>query len=69
MSWALVYSSNQPHLIEIVKNILEENDIHYTTLDKRDSVYGSVVSNGIEVYVQSDDTLRSKKLIGEFERQ
>ncbi|MEQ8324147.1 MAG: DUF2007 domain-containing protein [Vicingaceae bacterium] len=67
MSWTLIYSSNQAHLVEIVKNILEENSIEYSILDKRDSVYGSVVSAGIEIHIQSEDFVRTKKLISDFE--
>ena len=69
MSWTAVFTSLQPHEIEIVKNILDDNGIKYVVIDKRDSMYGSVVSPGIEVHIQNDDFIKGKKLISEFESQ
>jgi hypothetical protein len=69
VSWTVIYSSNQAHLIEIVKNILDENSIEFVVVDKTDSSYGSALSSLIELYIQSEDVIRTKKLISEFEHQ
>ena len=67
MSWTVVFSSSQPHIIEIVKNILNDNGIHFVTVDKRDSMYKVVTGPGIEVYIQSEDYIRTKKLLSKIE--
>jgi len=69
VSWTLIYSSNQAHLIEIVKSILEENSIEFTIVDKMDSSYGVVVGSVIEIYIQNEDFVRTKKIITDFENQ
>ena len=69
MSWTVVYSSNQAHLVEIVKSILEDNSIEFVTVDKTDSSYGAAVGSSIELHIKSEDFVRTKKLISEFEHQ
>ncbi|HAW51709.1 MAG TPA: hypothetical protein DCX54_05180 [Flavobacteriales bacterium] len=69
MSWTIIYSSNQAHLVEIVKNILDSNSIEFVTVDKTDSSYGSALGSSIELYIRSEDFIRSKKLIAEFEHE
>lgn len=66
MSWAVVFSSLQPHVVEIVKSVLNDNNIQFVTMDKRDSMYNSVIEPGIEVYIQGDDFMRAKKLLNEI---
>lgn len=67
MSWTVVFASYQPHIIEIVKNVLSDNEIQYVTVDKRVSMYNSVLQPGIEVYIQSEDFIRTKSLLEKFE--
>ena len=69
MSWNAIYTSSQPHLIEIVKNIFNDHSIKYVTVDKRDSMYNSLLGTAIELHVESEDVVRAKKLISEFEDQ
>jgi hypothetical protein len=66
MSWTVVFSSLQPHIVEIVKSILSDNDIQCVTMDKRDSMYNAVNEPGIEVYIHGDDFIRAKKLLSEI---
>ena len=67
MNWTIVYTSSQPHLIEIVKSILEDNSIQFVTMDKSDSMNKMLISPGIELYVQNEDVLKTKKLLSDFE--
>jgi len=69
MSWTVIYSSSQPHLIEIVKHIFNDHSIQHVTVDKSDSMYKSALGPAIELHVQKDDVLLAKKLISEFENQ
>ena len=69
MSWTVIYSSSQPHLIEIVKNIFNDYSIQHVTVDKSDSMYKSVLGPNIELHIRKDDVILAKKLILEFENQ
>lgn len=63
MSWTVVYTSTQPHIIEIVKNILSDNEIRFVTVDRRDSMYTSVSEPCIEVYIPSEDFMLTKSIL------
>ena len=67
MSWTVVYASDQAHLIEIVKSILEENSVEFVVVDRMDSSYGTLVGSMIELHVRSEEFIKIKKLITEFE--
>jgi glycine cleavage system regulatory protein len=69
MSWSVVFSSSQPHIVEIVKSILNEHGIKFVTMDKRVSMYKNIASPGIEVYIQSEDFIKTKNLLSEFETE
>lgn len=58
--WQPVFSSPQPHLIEIARNILAENNIENVLLDKRDSAF---TMGELEIYVKPVDVMRAKFLI------
>lgn len=69
MSWTVIYTSTQPHLIEIVKHIFNDHSIQHVTVDKSDSMYKSVLGPNIELHIQNEDAILAKKLITEFENQ
>ena len=69
MSWTVIYTSPQPHLIEIVKYILSYNNLNFVIVDKRDSMYASVKNAGIEVHIQSSDFILGKKLVESLEAE
>ena len=58
--WQLVYSSPQPHLIEIAKNLLAENNIENFLVDKRDS---SFTMGELELYVKPTNVMRAKFIL------
>jgi hypothetical protein len=64
-SWQCVYYSNQLHKIEIVKAVLEDQNIKSVVVDKRDSNYIAV--GDIEVYVPNEDAILAKIIIGQNE--
>jgi hypothetical protein len=59
--WQCVYTTNQPHRIEIAKAILKENAIEAVTVDKRDSSYITV--GEIELYVKREDVILAQIII------
>ena len=60
--WERIYSTDKPHLVSIVREILAENDIESVEVNKRDSVYGF---GDIEIFVKEQDAVPSRVLIQE----
>jgi len=59
-NWKRVYFTGQIHRAEIVKSILEDNDIPSVIVDKRDSSY---LVGDIELFVRPEDEILSKLII------
>jgi hypothetical protein len=60
-NWIMVYSSTEIHKIEIIKAILNDNDIQSFDINKKDSSYISV--GEIELYVKEEDEILAKVII------
>jgi len=58
--WALIYSIGKLYQAEMVKTILEDNDIEVVLINKQDSFY---LIGDIEVYVKPEEVIRAKFLI------
>ncbi|MEQ8414906.1 MAG: putative signal transducing protein [Imperialibacter sp.] len=61
-NWQKVYTTNQQHKAEIVKAVLEENDISAVVVSKKDSLYQL---GNYEVYVSSENVLSAVKMIND----
>ena len=64
-SWQCIYFSNQLHKIEIVRSVLNDNEIKSVVVDKRDSSY--IMVGDIELYVSNEDVILAKILIQQNE--
>ena len=62
-NWKQIYSTGTLYKAEIVKDILEDNEIKAVLLNKQDSFYHF---GDIEIYVQPEDVIRAKFLIKEM---
>lgn len=58
--WVQVYSSQYMHKVEIMKAILEENDIESVILNKQDSSY---LFGPIELYVEAINVIKARQII------
>jgi len=58
--WHTIYSSNKPHNIELVKGLLSDYNIESVEINKQDSSY---LFGDIDLYVKSENVIRSKHLI------
>ena len=56
--WELLLSTNLPQEAELIKNLLEHNDIDSIILNKKDSFYVSI--GEVELYVKRDDLIKAK---------
>lgn len=59
--WKCIYFSNQMHKIEIVRSVLNDNNIKSVVIDKRDSSY--IMVGDVEVYVSHEDAILAKIII------
>jgi hypothetical protein len=59
--WQRVYFTDKPHLIQIAKSILEDNNIESVIVDKRDSSY--IAIGELELFVKDDDAILAKFLL------
>jgi len=59
--WALLISTNLPQEAELIKNLLEHNEIDSIILNKKDSFYVTVGDE--ELYVKRDDLIKAKFVI------
>lgn len=60
-NWGKVYSTTVAYRAEIVKSILEENDIAAVIVNKKESVYQ--LFGSYEVHVAPDDLLKAIKIV------
>lgn len=59
--WVKIYAATEVHKIEIVKAMLEENDIPSFEINKKDSSYISVGES--ELYVRASDEIIARLII------
>jgi hypothetical protein len=59
--WVKVYQTTEIHKIELIKALLEENDIQSVSFNKLDSSY--LAFGEIELYVKQEDAIQALHLI------
>ncbi len=59
-NWTHIHSTGVPYKAEILKSILEENDIEAIVINKQDSSYHF---GELEIYVKAEDVIKAKHLI------
>lgn len=59
-NWQKVYQDNLQHRAEIVRAVLEDNEIPAFVVSKKDSAYQF---GHFEVHVDRDDVMKGKKII------
>jgi hypothetical protein len=63
-NWEVIFRCTAPYKAEILKALLEENDIPAVVINKKDSLY---LFGEIEVYVKREDILQAKQIVNRFE--
>lgn len=59
-SWQTVYTTDKLYQAEIIKDVLQDNDIESVIFNQQDSAY---LFGEIEIKVMPDDVIRAKFLI------
>jgi len=63
-NWEVLYVTRHPYKAEILKGVLEENEIQAVIINKQDSAY--VVIGEIEVYVKRNDLVKAIQILKRF---
>ena len=63
VDWIKVFSTEVTYLGELVKALLEQENIKSIDLNKTDSMHTHLFNGEIEIYVQPNDVIRAKRLI------
>jgi hypothetical protein len=59
--WIKIYQTTELHKVELIKAMLEENEIPNVVFNKKDSSYLSF--GEIELFVQQEDAIKALHLI------
>jgi hypothetical protein len=62
--WEMIFRCPAPYKAEILRSLLEEENIPAVVVNKKDSSY---LFGEMEVYVKRDDILRAKQIVERFE--
>jgi hypothetical protein len=62
--WEMIFNTPKLYRAEILKSLLEEENIQAIIINKQDSSY--LVIGDIELYVNRDDILAAKRIVNEF---
>jgi hypothetical protein len=62
--WEMIFSATKLYRAEILKALLEEENIPSVIINKQDSSY--LIFGEIEVYVRRDDILQAKTIVNRF---
>ena len=61
--WEMIYCSPTPHLAELVKSVLEHNEITCVIRNMQDSLYKPI--GEVEVYVRREDLITAKFILSQ----
>jgi hypothetical protein len=61
--WQRVYSTDQKYRAEIVRAVLEDQEMHPVIVDKQDQMYQVNSWGTVEIYVAPENVLRAMKII------
>lgn len=61
--WEMIFSSSALYYVEIMKALLQDENIPSVIVNKQDSAY--IVIGEIELYVKREDILKAKQIINQ----
>ena len=63
MEWVVVHKGNNPNLSEIIKSVLEDNNIKVVIINKMDSMHKHLMNADIELHVNPENVVKAKYII------
>ena len=64
-NWEKIYASGTLYRVEMLRTLLEEEEIPSVIFNKQDSAY--VAIGDIELYVNAENVLRARRIIENFD--
>ena len=65
--WVSIFITNEEYIAELAKVLLKDNDIHFVTLNQKDSSHPNVFSGSIRILVKHENVIRAKYLLKELD--
>lgn len=65
--WIIIYKRNNQNEAQIVKSVLEDNNIKVVLINKMDSMHTHLTNGAIELHIQSEDVINAKYIISKNE--
>ena len=62
--WELLFTSDKGYRVEILKSLLEEEDIPSVIMNKQDSSY--LIFGEVQLLVKRSDILRAEQILNKF---
>lgn len=59
--WECIFTTDQSHRAELIRMVLEDNNIEAVVLNKKDSSY--IALGEVEVYVRQEDAILARIII------
>jgi len=63
LEWVVVHKGNNPNLSEIIKSVLEDNNIKVVLVNKMDSMHKHLMNADIELHVDPEQVVKAKYII------
>jgi hypothetical protein len=64
--WVSIFITNDVFVAELAKGLLKENDIHFVSLNQKDSSYPNLFPGNIRILVKPEDAIKAKYLLKEL---
>ncbi len=61
--WIVIYRNNDSNKAEIIKSLLEDNDINAVIVNKMDSMHLHSSNAEVEVHVAQSDVIQAKYIL------
>lgn len=61
--WVIIHSCNNINSAEILRSLLEDNEIESIIINKMDSMHLHLMNGDIEIHVKENDALKAKHII------
>lgn len=61
--WVSILTTNEDHVAELAKGLLEENDIQFVSLNQKASSHPNLFPGNIKILVKRENAIRAKYLL------
>lgn len=62
-NWVIIHKSNNPNQSQIIKSVLEDNDVDVVLVNKMDSMHKHLMNAEVELHVKPEDVIKAKYII------